>query len=300
MRVKSIQPSTWELQPWIDALSTPLNTDVVQLVWVGQAGFLIQSAAATIGIDLYLSDSLAEKYQGSLFPHTRMAPSPCRGSDLRSLDLVLSSHGHTDHLDPDTLGEIFQAEGKEQPLLICPRSEMAKAKQRNVPLERIVGLGHGECYAPSAGIAIHAIAAAHETLQEDGFGNSYYLGYIIEIGELKIYHGGDCVPYDGLSSLLRSYKIDLALLPVNGRDAYRKEHGIAGNFTMAEAITLCEEAGIPCLIPHHYGMFDFNTVSVSEIEAVIEEQQDSPVSVVLIEVGDVMDLHLTTSAADYK
>jgi L-ascorbate metabolism protein UlaG (beta-lactamase superfamily) len=290
MSTLSLQPALQNLPVWLNELSRPLTADVVQFVWVGQAGFLFKTASTTIGIDLYLSDSLASKYRGSLFPHTRMIDPPCRGRELQSLNLVLSTHGHTDHLDSDTLQEIFQKDNKVQPLLVCPRSEILKAGERNVPVQRIVGLDHGECYAPHPDITIRAIASAHEELQTDEWGNNYYLGYIIEMGTLRIYHSGDCTPYKDLSSLLRSYDIDIAFLPVNGRDAYRNKHGIAGNFTIKEALTLCKDARIPYLVPHHYGMFDFNTISVQEIEEAIHNNATSSVHVVLVEIGTVMDI----------
>ncbi|MFA5446763.1 MAG: MBL fold metallo-hydrolase [Sphaerochaeta sp.] len=292
MGTLSLRPALQSLPAWLNELSIPLTADGVQFVWVGQAGFLFKTATTAIGIDLYLSDSLANKYRGSLFPHNRMIDSPCRGSELLALNFVLSTHGHTDHLDPDTLKEIFQSGDKVQPMLVCPRSEILKASERNVPVQRIVGLDHGECYAPHSGIAIQAIASAHEELQIDEWGNNYFLGYIIEVGRLRVYHSGDCIPYKGLSSVLRSHDIDIAFLPVNGRDSYRREHGIAGNFTVEEALLLCAEANIPYLVPHHYGMFDFNTISVQEIEDAIHRAAISSVEVVMVEVGTVMDIRV--------
>ncbi|MHB9037412.1 MAG: MBL fold metallo-hydrolase, partial [Armatimonadota bacterium] len=84
------------------------------------------------------------------------------------------------------------------------------------------------------------------------------------MGSLTLYHSGDCVPYNGLPDHLREKRIDVALLPVNGRDSYRKNRGVPGNFSLAEAVQLCEDAHIPVLIAHHFGMFDFNTIDVNE------------------------------------
>jgi L-ascorbate metabolism protein UlaG (beta-lactamase superfamily) len=67
------------------------------------------------------------------------------------------------------------------------------------------------------------------------------------------------VPYEGLSNAIQ--KADLALLPVNGR-----AKGVPGNFSFEEAAQLCREAKIPHLIPHHFGMFAFNTVDRAALE----------------------------------
>ena len=106
--------------------------------------------------------------------------------------------------------------------------------------------------------SFHAIPSAHETLELDENGDHRFIGLIIEIGNWTIYHSGDCIPYDGLVDRLRGSKIDLALLPINGRDPGR---GVAGNFTAEEAAQLGKQIHADLVVPCHYEMFEFNTVS---------------------------------------
>ena len=154
-------------------------------------------------------------------------------------------------------------------MFICPRAETAKAMQRGVPANRILGLDAYETFTRSSkgknGYAFTALPAAHEGLSQDSSGNHLYLGYIMDIAGYRIYHSGDCIPYPDLGKNLRTMGIDIALLPVNGRDETRSSHGVPGNFSIDEAIRLKAEAGIPLLVPHHFGLFDFNTVSIEEI-----------------------------------
>jgi hypothetical protein len=42
---------------------------------------------------------------------------------------------------------------------------------------------------------------------------------------------------------------------------------VFGNFSFEEAVTLCAGAGIGVLIPHHFGMFDFNTIDETELRS---------------------------------
>jgi len=112
----------------------------------------------------------------------------------------------------------------------------------------------------NAEISVRAIASAHEQLQCDEQGDHHFLGYVVRLPGATIYHSGDCVPYAGLADALARERIDLALLPVNGRDELRRSQGILGNFCFPEAVSLCREAGIDAMIACHYGMFDFNTV----------------------------------------
>ena len=88
-----------------------------------------------------------------------------------------------------------------------------------------------------------------------------FLGYVLRLGSVTLYHSGDTIAYEGLSERVLAHQVDLALLPINGRGK-----GVPGNFTLAEAIQLCHGARIPYLIPHHFGMFAFNTVDPEVIK----------------------------------
>jgi L-ascorbate metabolism protein UlaG (beta-lactamase superfamily) len=197
-----------------------------------------------------------------------MMDPPCDPATLRNLDYVLSTHGHTDHMDRGTLGIVYDTDG-HTPLFVCPRAEVEKAVDRGVPYERMVAMDAGESWSSIGGdgenLHIIAIASAHEELAVDSHGNHLFLGYVIEIDGIRLYHSGDCVPYEGLVEQLLKLDIDIAFLPVNGRDTFRAEHGVPGNFTLEEALELVGKASIPYLVPHHFGLFEFNTIDPVEI-----------------------------------
>ena len=115
------------------------------------------------------------------------------------------------------------------------------------------------------------MAAAHEELETDAAGNHKFLGYVLTFGDTRIYHSGDNVPYPGLAEHLAEQKIDLALLPINGRDEVRRSRGVPGNFKLEEAIALCHAAHIRHLLGHHFGLFDFNTIDPADAAAILEQ-----------------------------
>ena len=135
-----------------------------------------------------------------------------------------------------------------------------------------MALNAGEVMRLDEHMTVEAVAAAHETLETDAEGNHKFLGYILTLGDLRLYHSGDCVPYAGLAAQLAAKQIDVALLPINGRDALRSSRGVPGNFTVEEAAALCRTAGIPHLIGHHFGLFDFNTIDPAEAAATLQQQ----------------------------
>jgi len=58
-------------------------------------------------------------------------------------------------------------------------------------------------------------------------------------------------------------KIDIAMLPVNGRDYYRLSRDIIGNMTAAEAVELAEKVNARLLVPMHFDLYDCNCISVT-------------------------------------
>ena len=257
---------TYSKQFHTETLKTSLEhlpeKDTVTLWWLGQAGFAIQSQRKLIFIDPYLSNFLAKKYQGRFFPHTRMMPSPIVPANVQGLDVVLCTHRHSDHLDPETAPIL--AKNNSGCTVVVPKSARDWSIEIGIPAQQLQTIDSGEQLMLGQGIRVQALPSAHENLQVNELGEHVFLGYIVELGDLKLYHSGDCIPYPGLAESLRSHSIDLALLPVNGRDEYRQSHGIPGNFTLEEAVSLCKETQIPNLICHHFGMFDFNTIDPQE------------------------------------
>src|SRR5438132_9891891 len=97
-----------------DALLADIKTaqqheNELHLWWLGQSGFLIQWRNQHLLIDPYLSESLTKKYATTDKPHIRMTECPIDPAQLDFIDVVTSSHNHTDHLDHETLGPLLQA-----------------------------------------------------------------------------------------------------------------------------------------------------------------------------------------------
>lgn len=240
-----------------DVFRAKQNPDQLHLWWLGQSGFLIQWQGRHLLLDPYLSDSLTKKYEGTSKPHVRMTERVIAPEQFDFIDVVTSSHNHTDHLDGETLIPLWKANPDLK--VIVPRANVDFAAVRlQVPAERLMSIRADHESISLNQFTVSAIPSAHETLETDENGEHRFIGLVIQVGQWTIYHSGDCVPYHGLIERLNRWDIDLALLPINGRDPAR---GVAGNFTAEEAAQLGKQIRAGLVIPCHYEMFEFNTVS---------------------------------------
>lgn len=240
-----------------DVFRAKNNPYQLHLWWLGQSGFLVQWQNHHLLIDPYLSDSLTKKYAETNKPHVRMTERVIAPARLDFVDVATSSHNHTDHLDGETLIPLWKANPNLRVLISRANMDFA-AERLQVSADRLTPIRVDGEAIKIAPFTFYAIPSAHETLEQDANGDQHYIGLIIQIGKWTIYHSGDCVLYDGLVEQLKNWKIDIALLPINGRDPAR---GVAGNFTAEEAAQLGKEINASLVIPCHYEMFEFNTVS---------------------------------------
>lgn len=259
-------------QPFAGSLVNRLaaNETAFALYWLGQAGFVIATPELRILIDPYLSDYLAGKYSHSPYSHARMMPPPVKPERLDNLNFILCTHRHGDHMDPEALP--FLANQNPKCRVVVPAAELAFAMELGVAESQLVPANADNPMTLHSDLRIHPIPAAHEAHKINAAGWHHFLGYILGLPGGVIYHSGDCVPYPGLIERLREHKIDLALLPVNGRNPSLV--GIAGNFFLPEAIEVCREGLIPALVAHHFDMFGFNTVDPKDIDSAIRAEKE--------------------------
>ena len=236
------------------------------LWWLGHCGFVLKWRSAIVYIDPYLSNSQELRYRKSDRPHGRLVAAPLNPAHITHADLVLATHAHHAHLDPGTVPVILEASKSAR--LVLPGSAAGRAHMMGIDYLRMITVDAGQRldYVARDGevVRVEAVPSAHEQLdwtEERGYP---YLGYVVRMGDYAIYHAGDCAPYDGLAARLRPHEIDVAMLPINGRDPDR---GMPGNFTIHEAAQLAEDAGIKCVVPMHYGMFSVNDVNIGAFVA---------------------------------
>src|SRR5690606_23574005 len=92
-----IQPVLQHEALLIDIQRAREDRDHFHLWWLGQSGFLLQWHDHHLLFDPYLSDSLTRKYACTDKPHVRMTELVIDPERIHFVDVVTSSHNHTDH-----------------------------------------------------------------------------------------------------------------------------------------------------------------------------------------------------------
>jgi L-ascorbate metabolism protein UlaG (beta-lactamase superfamily) len=234
----------------------------MSLSHLGQSGFRLRLGASTVYVDPYLSDSV-EKLHGPNW--RRQRPAPLRPEGIRDADLVLVSHAHLDHCDPDTL-EVIAHNNPDCRFMASYEAAKVLADLAGIAVSEILIADEGSL-SLEGGAAVHAVPAAHPTIDRDHRGCARCLGFVIEYAGVRVYHAGDGgVHQEVIDAVRRHGPIDTALLPVNECNFFRERQGIIGNMSVREAFGLAVELGARRLVPMHFDMFAPNSVYEEEIE----------------------------------
>ncbi len=235
--------------------NTALSENSIAIWYLGQASIVIKGANEIIYLDPFFSDFI-----GKNGISRRQFPPPFKPEQLFHVNLVLCSHNHIDHMDLPTLKSI--ASSSPNALFIVPLPFINTLSKEGINLSRIIGAQAWKSIKFSS-ITITPIPASHETYELDNEGNYLCLSYIISFPRITIYFAGDTIETEGLAGMLKKFNIDVAFLPINGADWYRRRKGIIGNMNAREAANISAESNIDLVIPIHFDLFKGNNENPS-------------------------------------
>jgi L-ascorbate metabolism protein UlaG (beta-lactamase superfamily) len=154
------------------------------------------------------------------------------------------THEHLDHLDAESLPRIAERSPGVEIVVPAPIARDGWTGVR--PGDRFDG--------------ITAVPAIHAVHPDDGYGNhdGRFLGYVVERDGVSLYHAGDTIVTAELVTALEPLRIDVALLPVNGRSYFREQQDLAGNMDVRDAVALAAHVGAHTLVPMHWDLMKGN------------------------------------------
>ncbi len=198
----------------------------MRLRWLGQSGYWLQSGAATLLIDPYLSDIVYEK-EGMM----RLFPPPFTPEEVTA-DAVICTHDHMDHLDPVAAERM--PKGTRFITTHGGRAHLHRLGQSNV-----TALSVGESVSVGD-FTVTSVFARHSC---EAF------GLLVVCKGRRLYFSGDTLFDEALFDLSKC-KPDFTFICINGK---------LGNMNVEEALRVAGAIGAPVNVPNHYGMFAENT-----------------------------------------
>ena len=201
----------------------------MRIVWLGQAGFYIEVCGIKVLIDPYLSESCKALNSQNY----RRMPIDESFLDIRP-DVIVLTHEHLDHTDPDTLERYLGKDG-EITVLASPGA-----------WEKVRKFGSGHNYVRFSrhtewtvgDVRFTAVKAEHSSYEP--------IGVIIEAEEKKYYHTGDTLYSSEIFADIPD-DIFVMMAVVNGK---------GNNMNEQDALRMVEKVSPNFFVPMHWGLHD--------------------------------------------
>jgi len=225
-------------------------------VWhLGQVAVAVKGPAdaGVVVVDPYLTYEIEARDPTTEF--VREFRPPLEPSGLVGATAVLVTHNHGDHLDLATLRPLHDA--SPETVFVVPAPHVALLADAGIAPERVRAARDGE-RLDLGGFVVEPVAEAHTAYETDARGDHLYLGYLITVDGVRLYHAGDAVAETRLLERVKAFKPDIAFLPINGADYARTSRGIVGNMSGREAVDFAVAVGADLLVPTHYDLFPNN------------------------------------------
>ncbi len=201
----------------------------MKITFLGQAGLLFEKNGFKILIDPYLSNSV-EKIEPKNYRRVEV--------DDKSLnikpDVMIFTHNHLDHYDPETVAHFINQESNI--LVLAPRSVWDEVRKFGGNNNYILFNRHTEW--TENGIKFTSVKAEHS--------DPTPIGVIIDDGNKKYYITGDTLYSEKIFADIPE-DIYALFLPVNG---------VGNNMNMCDAARFAKRINAEKTVPIHIGMFD--------------------------------------------
>ncbi|OLD22383.1 MAG: metal-dependent hydrolase [Acidobacteria bacterium 13_1_40CM_3_65_5] len=210
--------------------------------WLGHATFLFQSPGGKrIVLDPWMTGNPS---------------SPESAKKLSDLDLILVTHGHSDHV-----GDAVPLARSSGAHVVAPYEVSVWLQGKG--LKNVTGMNPGGTLQVF-GLSITMVPAIHSSsIEEDG--KMLYLGvatgYVIKFENgLTVYFAGDTCVFGDMRLIAELYQPTVAFLPIG--DLY----------TMGpeQAAKACELLAIKQVVPMHYGTFPALTGTPAKLRQLVE------------------------------
>jgi L-ascorbate 6-phosphate lactonase len=166
------------------------------VVWsLGGCGFVLRTPKQTLYIDPFFGGSYPE--EGIM----RMISLPLEPALIKKADIVLSTHEHEDHCHKGSLTPIYSNTGAT---FVGPKTSVKKFLEWGFKKSKIREVNSGDEIL-FEDIHIY-VADSYDPLSKGA------VTYIIQSGEVTLFHSGDSWYFDGFEKIGKKWSIDIAFI----------------------------------------------------------------------------------------
>lgn len=201
----------------------------MKITFLGQAGLLFEFDGVRVMVDPYLSNSV-EKVEPKNY---RRQPINESCFDIKP-DILILTHNHLDHTDPETLEKLFLRHGG---ICVLASYNAWQTVRKFGGDNNYIMFNRGTVWTEK-GIKFEAVYAEHS--------DDKAVGVIISYGGRNYYITGDTLYNKRVINDI-NIPVDVVFLPING---------VGNNMNMTDAAHFAEEIKAKTAVPIHFGMFD--------------------------------------------
>lgn len=201
----------------------------MKVILLGQAGLLFDLDGVRVMVDPYLSNSV-ERLEPKNY---RRQPIDESFFDIKP-DIIVLTHNHLDHTDPETLKKLFS---RHNGICVLASGNAWQTVRKFGGDNNYIMFNRGTVWTEK-GIRFEAIHAEHS--------DDKAVGVIISYDGKNYYITGDTL-YNKKVIKDINVPIDVVFLPING---------VGNNMNMTDAAQFAREIKAKTAVPVHFGMFD--------------------------------------------
>ncbi|EKD48665.1 MAG: hypothetical protein ACD_64C00192G0001 [uncultured bacterium] len=235
---------------WLHPQQIPFRSKELSITWIGHATFLIQVADINILTDPVFGEV------SSFFP--RILSPGIHFDTLPSIDYVLLSHNHWDHMDAASLTALRERHPCMQ-VLVPQGDKQWFAKRRFTAHEFSWWESHSIKKATFTFLpAVHWSGRGLFDTNRSLWGS-----WMVQAGNRSTYFGGDTAYGAHFKQIAHEYgPIDVALLPIGPCEP--KEWMLRTHMDVEHSLQAFEDLGAQHFIPMHWGTFPFGNDQFDE------------------------------------
>jgi L-ascorbate metabolism protein UlaG (beta-lactamase superfamily) len=254
----------------------------VTLGWLGHATVLINFFGVTILTDPVLFTRIGIRLPGFTIGPERLTAPALPIHELPTIDLILISHAHFDHLDLRTL-RCFD----EKTSVITARATSDLLRRTRFREVTELDWHERKTMRTAAGeINISAFPVKHWGARKRRDNYRGYNGYLLDRKERRIVFAGDTAMTGSFAELQRYGEIDLAIMSIGAYNPWIHSH-----CTPEQATEMANAAGAHFIMPIHHQTFRLSFEPFREpIERFEAALSKTPERIALREIGETFVL----------